>query len=90
MSDDGDGWLGRTERTARFQPKQMDTLRDCMLPYIGQVFHFTYAGHSVDDEPYPGQSRWTMDRAEDDRLSNEVKGKWFPSEDLEDINGGSP
>lgn len=83
---DGDGWNGRHKRVARFEPKRLDNLRACMRPYIGQVFHFTYAGHSSGDEEFPGQSRWMIERAEDElRLSDEAQGRWFPSEDLVDV-----
>ena len=85
MHDDGDGWCGRTKRNARFEPKQINTIRECMLPYIGQVFKFRYAGHSDDDEDFSGQSRWIIDISEEYRLSDEAKGRWFPSEDLIDV-----
>jgi hypothetical protein len=83
--DDNDGWQGRFRRTAKFEPKRLDDLRDCMRPYIGRVFHFEYAGHSNDDDSYPGQSRWTIIWEEDRALDEDAQGRWFPSEDLVDV-----
>lgn len=81
---DRDGWGGRTKRTACFRPKDLKTLRPCMKPLIGRIFDFTYAGHGEQDEPYPGQSRWLMERKHDPDVPEETRGRWFPSEDLED------
>jgi hypothetical protein len=89
MTDDGDGWLGRTKRRAVFNPKDRSTLRPCMVPLIGRTFDFTYGGHSMEDETFPGQSRWMTDRKHDDEikeLSYEALGLWFPSEDLDDVS----
>jgi hypothetical protein len=84
--EDGDGWLGRSKRHARFNPKNLETLRPCMKPLIGHVFDFTYASHSDEDEVFPGQSRWLMDRKHDHEIDEEARGRWFPSEDLVDVS----
>lgn len=72
---------------ARFVPKNRETLRPGMEPYIGTDLELTWVGTSNDDEPFPRQHRWITTREFEDRINmdNEARGRWIPNEDLEDI-----
>lgn len=74
------------KRIARFNPKNLETLRPCMVPLIGRVFNFDFAGTGASDEPYPGQHRWTFSLEHYGELPNDCKGKWSPNEDLDPVS----
>jgi hypothetical protein len=71
---------------ARFQPKRTDTLRECMKPYIGQVFEFQYLWTAEGWETYSGQGCWTMSHKYNNDLPLGVVGLWVPREDLEALD----
>lgn len=75
-------WHG-SKITARFVPKNLETLRECMKPLVGKIFEWEWMGTSDDDEPYPGQTRWLITRKHDPEIPDECKGRWAPFEDLE-------
>ncbi len=75
-----------TKITARFNPKNIATLRFCMIGEIGKVYTWNYAGRSDDDEEYPGQTRWMPAREHDNEMSEECRGYWCPEEDLEIVD----
>lgn len=68
---------------ARFEPKNRETLRPCMVELIGREFNWEWVGTSDVDEPFPGQSRWMIERQHDAEIPDECKGRWCPREDLE-------
>jgi hypothetical protein len=72
-------------RRARFVPKDASTLRESIVPHVGIVYDWDFVGVGGDDEPYPGQSRWTPCRQHDVEFLEEARGLWAPDEDLEDI-----
>lgn len=63
---------------AKFAPKKTNDLRECLKPLIGEVVEWRYVGTGGDDEPFPGQQRWTTD---DVRFAY----FWVPTEDLEEV-----
>jgi hypothetical protein len=71
---------------ARFQPKRTETLRECMLPYIGQVFEFQHVWTAEEGETYAGQGCWVMSPKYNDDLPRGVVGLWIPREDLEELD----
>lgn len=72
-------------RRARFVPKDASTLRESIVPHVGIVYDWNFVGTGGDDEPYPGQSRWTPCRNHDAEFLEEARGLWAPDEDLEDF-----
>lgn len=64
-------------RVARFKPIRTDDVRPEMRAFIGKSAEWHYAGHSDDDESYPGQSRWIT-------APGEGPPFWVPNEDLQD------
>lgn len=78
LGEDEIGWPVVTKWRATFRPKRLDNLRPELVPLIGEVAEWDYAGRSGDDEPYPGQWRWNTSDAR-------WRGKWVPDEDLEPV-----
>jgi hypothetical protein len=70
------GWPAQRKIMARFVPKRIDDLRPEMAPFIGATCEWSFSGTSGDDEPFPGQWRWTP-------LPEEWGFWWAPDEDLE-------
>jgi hypothetical protein len=70
---------------ARFAPKNLETLRPCMVELIGRTFEWEWCGTGNDDETYPGQSRWLMARKHEAEIPDECFGRWVPFEDLEEV-----
>lgn len=88
VSQDDDGewfrfYIGPRKRRGVFRPKEMDTLRPCMIPLIGREFDFDWMGVSDNNERFPGQMRWMISRAHDDELDKDQVGLWMPDEDIE-------
>ena len=81
MPDHGDFKFGV------FEPKRLDTLRPEAKPLVGQTFKFRYAWTMDEDDPYPGQVAWIIDRADEDRLHlpDEQRGWWYPDEDIREL-----
>jgi len=68
---------------ARFNPKHLDTLRECYKPIIGQIFEWECCG-AMEKGVYAGQSIWFMCRHHLPALPNRECGHhWIPIEDLE-------
>lgn len=76
---------GLYKRTGTFKPKIMETLRPCMLPLVGKIFEWDFAGFADNDET---QTAWTFDRKHDQEL-NGAKYFWIPAEDIEFAMTGS-
>lgn len=55
-----------------------------MKPLIGKEFTFEWAGTGDADEPYPGQTRWMIDRQHDAEIPEECRARWMPAEDIEE------
>jgi hypothetical protein len=72
---------------ARFEPKNLETLRPCMKPYIGQLLELEWAGTSDEDEAFPGQHRWMTLRSFEERtdMDEKARARWVPDEDLADV-----
>jgi hypothetical protein len=74
------GWKERRhgeKRIAAFRPKEVETVRPELLPLIGEVAEWRWAGQQGDDDKFPGQAIWNTDDAR-------FQGYWVPDEDLED------
>lgn len=68
------------KRTARFEPKNRDTLRPEVVQFIGQVFEWHCVGTGGPDEAFAGQARWQV-----------MEGPmywWVPDEDLAECLDG--
>ena len=70
-----------------FEPKQIDTLRREVAQLVGKTFKFRYAWTMDEDDPFPGQVAWVIDRDDELRLglTDEQRGWWFPDEDIRPI-----
>lgn len=66
---------------ATFNPKRLDDLRPELIPLIGETVEWRCDDYGREDDPYPGQYRWTTDDAR-------WRGRWAPDEDLEPANVG--
>lgn len=73
---------------ARFEPKNRETLRPCMVPLIGRIFEWEWMGTSMANEDYPGQTRWMITRKHDPEIPDKCKGRWCPYEDLVPCTNG--
>jgi hypothetical protein len=76
-------YTGPHEKIGVFQPKNIATLRPCMLPLIGLEFSWVFAGVQDADMAFPDQTCWMTGRDHDAELTVEQRTKWVPDEDIQ-------